>query len=327
MSQWWLIVSEVLKLFGIVGIGAGARQVGWLTREADQSLLKLVIRVLLPALILDVILGTEYAGEMKKGVFTIMNHRMPREGALSMHCSATAGLVAALAGVRIGLRSPEGRRTFAFSVGMYNYGYVPIPLAAALFGKDTTAVLFVHNMGVELALWGVGIVVLSGGFAAGWWKRLLNPPLLAIVAGLGCNATGLDAHVPRFIASGIAMLGSCAIPVALLLIGATILDQWANVSFRTGLGVMSAACVLRLLVLPVAFLALAWIVPGTIELKRVMVLEAAMPAAVFPIVLSRHYHGDPPTAVRVAVATQVLSLVTMPLWLSAALPWLESLGS
>ena len=38
-----------------------------------------------------VILGTEYAGEMKKGVFTIMNYIMPREGVLSMHCSANEG--------------------------------------------------------------------------------------------------------------------------------------------------------------------------------------------------------------------------------------------
>jgi len=37
-----------------------------------------------------VILGTEYAGEMKKGVFTIMNYLMPKQGVLSMHCSATA---------------------------------------------------------------------------------------------------------------------------------------------------------------------------------------------------------------------------------------------
>src|SRR5262249_20166946 len=37
-----------------------------------------------------VILGTEYAGEMKKGVFTVMNYLMPRKGILSMHCSATA---------------------------------------------------------------------------------------------------------------------------------------------------------------------------------------------------------------------------------------------
>lgn len=35
-----------------------------------------------------VILGTEYAGEMKKGVFTIMNYLMPKNGILSMHCSA-----------------------------------------------------------------------------------------------------------------------------------------------------------------------------------------------------------------------------------------------
>ena len=38
-----------------------------------------------------VILGTEYAGEMKKGVFTIMNYLMPKQGVLSMHCSANQG--------------------------------------------------------------------------------------------------------------------------------------------------------------------------------------------------------------------------------------------
>jgi phosphoenolpyruvate carboxykinase (ATP) len=38
-----------------------------------------------------VILGTQYAGEMKKGVFTIMNYLMPKQGVLSMHCSANEG--------------------------------------------------------------------------------------------------------------------------------------------------------------------------------------------------------------------------------------------
>ena len=38
-----------------------------------------------------VILGTEYAGEMKKGVFTIMNYLMPKRGILSMHCSCNVG--------------------------------------------------------------------------------------------------------------------------------------------------------------------------------------------------------------------------------------------
>jgi phosphoenolpyruvate carboxykinase (ATP) len=38
-----------------------------------------------------VVLGTNYAGEMKKGVFTAMNYWMPQRGVLSMHCSANQG--------------------------------------------------------------------------------------------------------------------------------------------------------------------------------------------------------------------------------------------
>lgn len=38
-----------------------------------------------------IILGTQYAGEMKKGVFSIMNYLMPKRGILSMHSSANEG--------------------------------------------------------------------------------------------------------------------------------------------------------------------------------------------------------------------------------------------
>ncbi len=38
-----------------------------------------------------VILGTQYAGEMKKGVFTVMHYIMPKRNVLSMHCSANEG--------------------------------------------------------------------------------------------------------------------------------------------------------------------------------------------------------------------------------------------
>ena len=39
----------------------------------------------------QVILGTEYAGEMKKGVFTLMHWLLPPKGVLSMHCAANEG--------------------------------------------------------------------------------------------------------------------------------------------------------------------------------------------------------------------------------------------
>ena len=39
-----------------------------------------------------VILGTQYAGEMKKGLFSIMHYLMPKKGVLSMHASANEGI-------------------------------------------------------------------------------------------------------------------------------------------------------------------------------------------------------------------------------------------
>ena len=59
-----------------------------------------------------VILGTDYAGEMKKGVFTIMNYLMPKQGILSMHCSATQARDGSDSSVLFGL-SGTGKTTLS----------------------------------------------------------------------------------------------------------------------------------------------------------------------------------------------------------------------
>ena len=57
-------------------------------------------------------LGTEYAGEMKKGVFTLMNYFGPKRGILSMHCSATADRAADKSSLLFGL-SGTGKTTLS----------------------------------------------------------------------------------------------------------------------------------------------------------------------------------------------------------------------
>jgi phosphoenolpyruvate carboxykinase (ATP) len=59
-----------------------------------------------------VILGTEYAGEMKKGVFTFLNYFGPKRGILSMHCSATADRDAGRSSLMFGL-SGTGKTTLS----------------------------------------------------------------------------------------------------------------------------------------------------------------------------------------------------------------------
>ncbi|MEZ5944125.1 MAG: phosphoenolpyruvate carboxykinase (ATP) [Planctomycetaceae bacterium] len=59
-----------------------------------------------------IILGTEYAGEMKKAVFTYMNYFMPKQRVLSMHCSATADKETGKSAVLFGL-SGTGKTTLS----------------------------------------------------------------------------------------------------------------------------------------------------------------------------------------------------------------------
>ena len=109
--------------------------------------------------------------------------------------------------------------------------------------------------------------------------------------------------------------GQSAIPLALLLIGAIVADHLNEARGGRAVRVITVAALVRLGVMPVLFLLLARYLPCSIELKRVIVLQGAMPAAVLPIVLTKHYGGDARTALQVALGTSLIGLVTIPLWI------------
>jgi phosphoenolpyruvate carboxykinase (ATP) len=68
-----------------------------------------------------VLLGTEYAGEMKKAVFTFMNYFLPSRGMLSMHCSATCDRLTDKSSILFGL-SGTGKTTLSADPKRYLIG-------------------------------------------------------------------------------------------------------------------------------------------------------------------------------------------------------------
>jgi len=306
MSEFLTVLGAVIPVFGIAAVGLVIRKLNWLTEEADQSLLRVNINLLLPCLILDAALGNPALSHLSNLVLA------PVVGFGTM----ALGVLLALALRQLhGLTERRAERTFAVSVGIYNYGYVPLPLALLLFGKGTAGVLFVPNVGVETGLWTLGVMLLTGRSVWQDWRKIVNAPLVAIALAVALNALGWDTQVPKVVLTGVHWLGQCAIPMALILIGAIVADHLREFRSASGWRVIGTAVLLRIGLLPVLFLLLAKYLPASVELKRVIVLEAAMPAAVFPIIMARHYQGDPATAMRVVIGTSVVGLVTIPLWI------------
>jgi predicted permease len=127
--------------------------------------------------------------------------------------------------------------------------------------------------------------------------------------------------MPNVVLSAVHSLGATAIPLGLILTGATFADHMRDLSSNSRALSTFGACLLRLGIFPVLMLALARWLPCPVELRRVILIQAAMPCAVIPVILSKLYGGDPASSLRIILITSALGLLTIPFWLQLGLRW------
>ncbi|MFO0013192.1 MAG: AEC family transporter [Planctomycetota bacterium] len=313
------VVSTVASVFLVIAVGALARKWKCLANDVDRSLAILTKSVLMPALFF---------------------HRIMTDPNVSMEfdawipawygfgCTAggigIAGWIAWSIGKRFEIRSDSQRRTFAFCAGIDNYGYIPFPIAEAFFPASVVT-LMIFNVGVDTALWSIGLFVISGkGIRESWKRVVFSPPLLAVILAVSLRQLNIDAWVPQPFLQACQQLGKCSIPMGLILSGAIIYDYAEKFHWGRIWRPLMLAIAVRMLLLPLAILWLST-TTGSLELKQVLLVQAAMPAATFPIVMTRLYEQDIETAWTVVVGTSFLAILTIPLWLvMASHYWLPS---
>ncbi len=227
-------------------------------------------------------------------------------------------IVAYLVARSLRLRIGTGLRTFTLTAGVQNYAFFVIPIIQMLFsapGDPSMGVLFIHNMGCELFVWSLGIILMCGGAKNLRLTTLLRGPLLAVCVSLAIAWSGLGSYVALPpIMKAAEMIGAVATPICLILFGCSMFDLTRVFTWQPRL--LSAGIIARLLITPAIILLLAWALPIDPLIKRILVIESAIPSAVIPVIIAKRFGGIPEIGTQVLLATTACSFITLPLWLA-----------
>lgn len=296
------VLIATLPVFIIVLLGVGLRKCNVITKEVDTGITKLLLNLLMPCFILHNIIGSEVASNLGKVAY------LASIGTGIIVC--TLGISYAVSPL-LGMGKGSGRRSFSVATGLQNYGYMAVPLIMSLYGdSELLATLFLHSLGVEIAIYTVGVMIFTGKFTLNP-KSLLKGPVVAVFLGVLLNVTQLASLIPEPLLTSISWLGATAVPLALVAIGMSIGEILPETKYS--LKVSICAIILRLILLPAFIIAVAYALPLDDLIKKVLLVQAAMPAALFPIILARHYGGKPAIVAEVAIVTSIVSFATMPL--------------
>ena len=315
---------STIPVYVFFAIGFWLRRKGGLAPEHDEPIMQLAMDVGYPCLIFHSIM--KYMVVESNPAISSVSFSLQAIGCGFLEL--LVGVVAAwLVAKALRLRIGTGLRTFTLTAGVQNYAFFVIPIIQMVFqapGDPTMGVLFIHNMGCELFVWSVGVVLMCGGARNLKLGMLLRGPLLAVCFSLILAWTGLGSYVAQPpVMKAAEMIGAVATPICLILFGCSMYDLTRQ--FRWQPRMLLSGLVARLALAPALILLLAWLLPVDPLIKRIMVIQSAIPSAVIPVILAKRFGGRPELGTQILLATTVCSFLTLPLWLALGSMWVTPL--
>ncbi len=296
-----LLAKKIAELFLILFAAAALVKTGVLQTENSRVLSKLSLYLVNPCVIFYSF-QKELTPEIQTGLLTAVS--------LAIGFQILFFLIAVL--LRRFWKATEVERA---SVMFTNVGNLIIPLVAFVKGQDwviyTSAYILVFNV----LFWTVGLRMFDSESVPSLRKVLLNPNLLAILAGM----ITLFAHVrlpePLEMAFSdvAAMLGPLSMMITGMVVGGmTVRGMAAN---RRVFGVLFFRMILTSgLAVLIAALA-ARILPVDRTIVMIVLLGAIAPSASNINQLAILYNKDAPYASAVNVLTTLSCILTMPVWI------------
>lgn len=230
-------------------------------------------------------------------------------GEMALAAAAALGIFMILGIVVLKLaRLPN--HTFLPALVFGNTGNTGLPLCLFAFGKAGLALgiaVFTVN---ALTQFTVGALISSGQFSV---RRLVRTPVIYAVA-LAVGFMVADARPPVFVKNIFEVLGGITIPMMLLALGVSLADLKID---SLGRSVWLAA--LRLAAGFAVGLGLAELFGFDGAARGVLIIQAAMPAAVFNFLFARYYGRDAEQVAGMVVVSTLMVFVCLPLILAIAL--------
>ncbi|MCD8552861.1 AEC family transporter [Seleniivibrio sp.] len=301
------IFAVLLPYMAFAFLGGAANRIGLTRGKPEKIILKVYINFLVPVLIVNYVVGNEVLNDIGNVI----------SAPLVAFYGIVAGYILSLLTAKyFGVEGRDSKASFAFTVGIYNYGFISIPLTEFLLGKSAVGLLLVHNIGIDTAYWSVGIGMLTGFSIKNMKALLKNPPLIAIFASLAVNFIFGASVMPQWFKTAIHPIVVAAIPIGIFVSGATLAETASALVKKGGWKVSMGAVILRMFVIPAFMVFTVMILPVSHELKMITAVQASMPAGMLSIVIVKYFGGDVETAAQTIFTTTLVSLFTIPLWIA-----------